>query len=599
MKLSKAMETGTSTNFTASWLGYNHNPVTRDGEFYAMKNMTSDYYPLLSPRTRRGLVAELTNCTALDASSNLYWCDDNKFYFDTRYVCDLGNYDKHQFVRMGAYVCIFPDNLVYNTYTDEIIELEASHTTAMNPRLSLCKMDGASYDMDAVWIGDTAPEDKEAYPTWLDTSSTPAVLKIWSVNTGMWTSVPTTFVKIESVGIGENFKEDDAVLIEGCDIADFNTTMIINSLSDDFIVVTGLLDEGVHINSRPMTLSRNVPQMDYVCEHNNRLFGCSSENHEIYVCKQGDPTNWNYFGGLSSDSYAATIGTDGDFTGCIAHMGYVLFFKDKGVHKLYGDSPANFSLNYTALRGVQKGSERSLVVLNEMLFYKSNEGICVYDGSLPVDISDAFGKEMYFDAVAGGYKDKYYISMRDRNYKWYLYVYDTNKQMWHMEDNIKAAGFAYYDGGLYMCDQNNKMWVTPVENIEVLLFPSMSWEDLYYYPSDEIFPDFNAKGVYEDDVEWSAETGDLGLDNPYQKYVSRLILRLWMDEGAEFKVEIMYDSSGQWDELFNYLSDYKRSFNIPLRVTRCDHYRVRFSGKGMCKIYSLAQVIETGSEVTP
>lgn len=37
--------------------GYNHNLRIADEEFFDMKNMTSDYYPVLSPRKQRGLYA--------------------------------------------------------------------------------------------------------------------------------------------------------------------------------------------------------------------------------------------------------------------------------------------------------------------------------------------------------------------------------------------------------------------------------------------------------------------------------------------------------------------------------------------------------------
>ena len=195
------------------------------------------------------------------------------------------------------------------------------------------------------------------------------------------------------------------------------------------------------------------------------------------------------------------------------------------------------------------------------------------------------------------YKNKYYISMRDRDYKWYLFVYDTEKRMWFKEDNVRAAGFANYDGSLYMCDQYQKMWVFPIESMNTYLFPGMEWDDFYYYPSEDLYPGYAVEGVYEDDIVWECETGDIGLDNPYQKYISRLIIRLQMDEDSEFYIKIMYDSSGEWEDLFNLIADCKRSYNIPLRVTRCDHFRLKFGGVGNMKLYSIAKTIETGSEL--
>ena len=38
--------------------GYNHNMRIGENEFFDMKNMTSDHYPILAPRTHRGIYRE-------------------------------------------------------------------------------------------------------------------------------------------------------------------------------------------------------------------------------------------------------------------------------------------------------------------------------------------------------------------------------------------------------------------------------------------------------------------------------------------------------------------------------------------------------------
>ena len=45
--------------FINTFLGYNHNRVILDGEFYEMQNMTSDNFPLLSPRAKRESVLDI------------------------------------------------------------------------------------------------------------------------------------------------------------------------------------------------------------------------------------------------------------------------------------------------------------------------------------------------------------------------------------------------------------------------------------------------------------------------------------------------------------------------------------------------------------
>ena len=46
-----------SRQMTDSFLGYNHNLRIGDSEFFDMENLTSDFYPVLSPRGARGVYA--------------------------------------------------------------------------------------------------------------------------------------------------------------------------------------------------------------------------------------------------------------------------------------------------------------------------------------------------------------------------------------------------------------------------------------------------------------------------------------------------------------------------------------------------------------
>ena len=41
--------------------GYNHQLSCQEGQFYDMKNMTSQYFPILSPRNNRGIVKNFVN----------------------------------------------------------------------------------------------------------------------------------------------------------------------------------------------------------------------------------------------------------------------------------------------------------------------------------------------------------------------------------------------------------------------------------------------------------------------------------------------------------------------------------------------------------
>ena len=84
--------------------------------------------------------------------------------------------------------------------------------------------------------------------------------------------------------------------------------------------------------------------MDYICSFENRIYGCSSSANTIYASALGDPTNFFDYTGISTDSYAVAVGSEGEFTGCIGYGGSVLFFKEDAIHRLMGSFPAEYAL---------------------------------------------------------------------------------------------------------------------------------------------------------------------------------------------------------------------------------------------------------------
>ena len=176
--------------------------------------------------------------------------------------------------------------------------------------------------------------------------------------------------------------------------------------------------------------------MQCAAVHNNRIWGCNFNDsvNEIYASKLGDPLNWNCFRGLSTDSYAVSVGEPGEFTGCVSLGDSVIFFKEMCIYSVYGNDPSDFRTVKAECFGVQKGSEGSAVKINGQLYYKSCHGIMrLSEGALPVCISDELGADVWKDAVAGTDGSKYYVAMTDAAGKRELFVYDTHKQSWNKE----------------------------------------------------------------------------------------------------------------------------------------------------------------------
>lgn len=578
MKRSRLNELPTSRTMVDLFKGYNHNLRIGEGEFYDMTNLSSDNYPVLCPRQKRGVYATPSDPKGLVAKDALCFVDGSDFVIN-EYRVPLGlvvNDEPKTLISMGAYVIIMPDKMYINTADlTDYGNIEATVKTASTVKFELCKYDGEGYAVTATQP--TAPEAPTNMALWIDTSSVPHTLKQYSASNAMWVSIATTYIKISATGIGKPFSEGDGVTISGINdsaLTDLNNTMIVWAKGDDYIVVTGILDR-VTTQEEAITVKRQMPVMDFVIESGNRLWGCrygpdvnGNIVNELYASKLGDFKNWNSFAGISTDSYAVTVGSDGQFTGAISYLDFPMFFKENCLHKVYGKFPAEFRVQDTTCRGVQKGCDKSLAIVNEILYYKARSGVCVFDGSLPSEISSAFGDMNYHDAVAGSLGNKYYISMSDDNEKWHLFVFDTLKGMWHREDNTQAVCFCNCRGDLYYID-----------------FADNQIKTVRGTGDTETAP-----------IQWEAVTGIMGTDSPDKKYISRIDVRMLLQFGTRVTFQAEYDSSGVWEHLYAADGVNLKTFAVPVRTKRCDHMRLRIIGTGDAKIFSICKTVEQGSD---
>lgn len=577
-------ELNQSEELISSFGGYNRNLKIPENCFNDEGNITSDYYPVFSPRNKRvKFNVSGKRLHGLFKKDKLFYINNGNLYYGGVMVPGLTFPDlsvERQFVSLGAKLLIFPDKLYLNTKDlSDFGSLEAEFSTASGSEVSfsLCRLDGSLYENYVVSA--TEPQIKENGDLWLDTSLIPNELKQYSSFSEAWISISTTYVRISYPDIGKSFNIYDGIKISGCENENFNGNFVVWDKGDDYLVVAGVLDNALK-QTTPIKIERKIPDLDFVCESGNRVWGCSSKTNEIFCSKLSDPTNWYCYMGIASDSYAVTVGTDGAFTGAISYKGYVLFFKENCVHKIYGSNPP-FTVNVNYVRGVQMGSEKSLVSVNETLYYKSPNGIVMYDGGLPISISDDFGVDYYSQAVAGNLRDKYYVCMTNKNSERILFCYDENKAIWHKEEKINIKEFINHNCNLYFIAEEN--------------------ESNYLYLMDSVNKYGNFSGelsgyLIEDDFNWFFETGLWGLNLPEKKYYSKINIRLTGEAGANLKIYFQYNSSGNWEKKGEFNIEKTGSINIPFITPRCDHLKLKIEGVGNIKIFSISRKIERGSE---
>ena len=322
-----------------------------------------------------------------------------------------------------------------------------------------------------------------------------------------------------------------------------------------------------------VSCTRRVPDLDYLTECDNRVWGCSGSENVIYACKLGDPTNWFSYRNTAADSYAVTVGSDGDFTGAATCMGYVLFFKENSLHKLCGSKPSDFQLSSLRCRGVAKHAAGSLCVINETLYYLSPEGVMAWDGSLPVKVSgtlDPSGLTGAQRAAAGWLDGRYYLYLK-REEGSRLLVYDTERGLWHEEDPGGTGELEMLSSGrqLYLWD-GAALWAAgPAREEDAVLAGD--------------------GGEAEAKIPFRLETGEMGLDDSEDKYLAHLVLRLEAQPGTELAVWASCDG-GPWEKLAQAAARTEpKKLRIPLTPRRHDTLRLRLTGAGQMTLRSMSR----------
>lgn len=360
------------------------------------------------------------------------------------------------------------------------------------------------------------------------------------------------------------FKAGDAITISGCTVKPGNNKdIVVKSITASSLTFSdNAFVAGTETGT--ITLERKIPDMDFICESQNRLWGCSSASQTIYASSLGDPTNFYVYEGLSTDSYALAVGTEGSFTGCCKLASSVLFWKETQLHKILGGFPAEYSLYTYDNEGLQAGCHKSLQVINEVLFYMGIHGVYSYSGGTPSLISPNFGNRVFRDAVAGNDGDSYYLSVTEGADK-HLLVYETRYGIWVREDDTMAVDFARIGKDLYFADASGNVWLA----------------------------DANADDI---NMEWMAQFTPFYETVEGRKRYSKIMLRVELPRGAVMAAEVRCDGK-QWKHAGKIVGRDEDAVPMHLAANRCDKFEIRLSGKGPCTIRSMLREFSVGSDV--
>ncbi|MDD6095680.1 MAG: hypothetical protein PUC29_08065 [Clostridia bacterium] len=586
MKIASLKVPDTERLYVRSFGGYDKRPGRNGITFTDMENMTGKHYPLLATRDKRGILNtgdfEIFGILSLDLMKTgsvpeivkgalladcrgrlrAFYNDGGVFsphdIMNTSYFLTQ---EKKTTVVSGSSLYFFPDAKkvdLMDYASSDTLECSATYNLGAYEgyfyelKFTPCDIDGNEVSGSSEYVCMTRPYYK------LTDGAKGDYLGLMGFNIG--------------------FSDGDTVKISGL------TDSTLNGSYFNIQRIDRVNKKVIIMGAAPLTqdtgtvyINRSVPPMDYVISAGNRLWGCrygiDSEGNsinEIYASALGDPKNWRKYRGISTDSWTASVGAPGAFTGAVSYNGYPIFFKEDCIIKVFGDYPAEFTLSESRVRGVEAGSSDSIAVVNDTLYYKSYSGIVKYDGGLPRNVDAPLGNTRYKNAVAGAAGSKYYVSMEDEEGKYHLFVYDSEKNIWHREDCSRALSFCRCGSELFMLKDDGKVY--GINNTFTASDPTA--------------------GSTEADFPWYCITDSMGYEHPEKKYVSCVSFRIEKDIGAETEFFIEYDGDGVWHSVACSPPGGASVITVPVLPRSCDSFRIKISGKGGMKLLSAAVSLE-------
>lgn len=482
--------------------GMDLRPRTAAGACVSTQNLRSAY-PCLQAQYNINILQSYNNPTDMVAlAEKLLVIADGVLHFDGEEIGEVQNC-KHQIAIMGNRAVIFPDKLLFDADLMELSQLECTTTQTVEITENTITLEEAVdfVEGDGITLSDTSEED----------NAKTAVL----------------------MGVDSNI----LTFSDGC-----------------FVPESGVI-----------TLSRTLPDLDFICEYNNRIWGVYED--KICCSKLGDPRNWSVFQGLSTDAYEVQVATSGAFTGCAVYGSKVLFLKENCVHKLYGEKPSNFQLSIGRFAGVKSGCERSIVCADDVVYWWSNDGLMYYEGGVSTCLRAALGDENFCCTAAGIYDRTIWLAMEhavadtDENEQ-ELWIYDMDSGVFLLQNNSKISQFAVADTLHFLSEA------------EVLVLSNFASDDQAW---EMIFAPFER--LEEEKI-----------------FPQRITLVLDLEENAQFSAFLSRDGAEFVQVCMHIAPSNLQRLRIPMQTGRCNQVQLKLSGTGKFTLRGIMLTAEKGSE---
>ncbi len=227
-------------SYQTSFRGYNRTLGAADGEIYDMTNMTSDNYPVLSPRQQRYTLRTLTKPHGIYSQGDkMMWVDGTTFYYDGIAYGTVADSDK-QFATVNNKIIIFPDKKYFNLDTlkskGTYATVAALKSAVTTPNINDIYLVGSTAPYALYyWDGDEWVRNKYTFGS-LENGTNKIGVTFLAKGELYDAEAENNTIYSSGLNWGDYFSVGDAVEITGCTVhSENNKTVVIREIENSFL----------------------------------------------------------------------------------------------------------------------------------------------------------------------------------------------------------------------------------------------------------------------------------------------------------------------------------------------------------------------------
>ncbi|MBQ7901066.1 MAG: hypothetical protein IJ365_03750 [Clostridia bacterium] len=561
----------------SAFKGINNTENRGEGELTSSLNMSAEHYPAVSVRQSRSIAKTAdVNINGAAFYNSLFYtgCSDGStvcsIYYGENTATVSSDCDAaalRSFAAISDSILILPDNKLYtpsdNSVTELVSEQQFTRAGALEKAEYECNKEITEYpDYVGTLHSDGIYSAAISGNGYDSVSISPKGLAVGDiVHVSMEVHPVDALQDKDYFAYLELMKEGFFAKISGLDtmkhkIYQGTITDVTNIYFDEGVINMGGYAE---VTVEAITISYKMPKLEHICAHGNRVWG--TEGNSILCSALGKAGVWydysaDTFGTLPSSSYSVEVDSGGEFTGICSFNGSILAFKQNCLHMIHGTEPENYTLYTRSCNGVEQGAGNTLVVINGVLYYKGTDGFYSYNGGIPVCISrniDLDGTKALYSATDG----TNYYTIAEKNGETQLLVYYPDKGIWHAESINNASLLVGNSPDIY----------------------AVCGRDIVHLHTGEVGEDF----------EWSFEM-NFDEDTYSHKYYTRVFIKYGLADNGSFTVTTLCDDNTHLTHINGAYEHTDKGYSIAvLPRIRCRDMKLRFSGKGMFKLYNITR----------